>query len=82
MILKDPTLVEGIAGVWFYHLSASGRTGHPTLCGETRVMQTEAPLSTWGLKTHLNERFCEKCKEIYENMKLKRDEDNTERIII
>ena len=57
-------IVEGISGTWFYHLSEDGRTA---LCGDTRVMPTEIPLATWGLKTHLNERYCKQCHNEFIN---------------
>jgi hypothetical protein len=58
---KERTLVEGIAGTWYYHLSDDGRTA---LCGAA-VMISSAPESTWGYKSgHLNERYCSKCEAI------------------
>jgi hypothetical protein len=59
--LKERTLVEGISGTWYYHLSNDGRTA---LCG-ARVMPTGSRESTW--KKHysdLGERYCSKCDEI------------------
>lgn len=59
--LKERTLVEGISGTWYYHLSDDGRTA---LCGAA-VMISSAPESTWGYKSgHLNERYCSKCAGI------------------
>jgi hypothetical protein len=49
---------EGIRGTYHYHLSSPEK--YTALCGVV-VMQTEIPLSAWGTKTHLNERWCEKC---------------------
>lgn len=51
-------IVEGISGTWFYHLAIDERIA---LCGETRVMSTHVPVKIWGLKTHLNERYCSRC---------------------
>jgi hypothetical protein len=33
-------IVEGIASVWHYHLSETGKNGKPALCGNKNVMQT------------------------------------------
>jgi len=55
----DTTLVEGIAGTWYYHLAKDGRS----LCG-AKTMPTRISVVTWGLKTHINERYCSKCKEL------------------
>lgn len=53
---------EGISGTWFYHLSEDEHSIRG-LCG-AKTMRTEVPLSAWGYRGHLNERWCEKCKEI------------------
>ena len=58
-------IVEGIAGTWFYHLSETGKNGQPALCGNTRVMTTEAPLSTWGIKGNVPSKYCKECEEIW-----------------
>ncbi len=59
-------ITEGIGGTWFYHLSYEGKTTR-SLCGE-QVMQTSCPLDSWGYVGHLNERYCDKCKKIYDGM--------------
>jgi hypothetical protein len=56
-------IVEGIAGVWHYHLSESGKNGQPALCGNKEVMHTEVPLKAWGVKSHLNEKYCKECEK-------------------
>ena len=56
-------ITEGIAGTWFYHLSPKQRPFR-SLCGE-EVMPTSLPLNTWGMVTHLKERYCKKCYEAY-----------------
>lgn len=60
MMDADLRVVEGIAGTWFYHL----RRAHAevSLCG-AKVMMTGIPVSAWGTKTHLRERWCETCAE-------------------
>jgi hypothetical protein len=58
---KERTLVEGIAGTWYYHLSDDGRTA---LCG-ANVMPTGSLESTWKTHySHLHERYCSKCDAI------------------
>jgi hypothetical protein len=52
-------VAEGISGTWFYHLSCDEYSTR-ALCGE-RTMLTGVPLSAWGKRGHLNERWCDKC---------------------
>jgi len=59
-------VVEGVMGYYFYHLSETGKNGQITLCGTKQVMQTGIPVSAWGAKSHLNEKWCEKCWKIYQ----------------
>jgi hypothetical protein len=56
----DVVITEGIAGVWFYHLSQRGATTR-SLCGAP-TMPTMIPLSTWGHSSHLRERYCRHCE--------------------
>ena len=58
-------IVETVYGYYHYHLSESGKTHQPTLCGREDVMTTEIPLSIWGYVGHLNEKWCEKCWKIW-----------------
>jgi hypothetical protein len=58
-------VVEGILGYYFYHLSETGANGKPALCGNKEVMSTEVPITFWGKKSHLNEKWCKKCWDIY-----------------
>jgi hypothetical protein len=55
------TLWEGINGTFYYHVSIDGKKG---LCGD-EVMQTGIPLSAWGTKGNLNERYCTRCATIF-----------------
>jgi hypothetical protein len=57
-------IVEGIEGYYFYHLSESGKNMQQALCGNRNVMLTNLRLSSWGTKSHLNERYCKKCEEL------------------
>ena len=59
-------IVEGVAGVWFYHLSDTGKSGHPALCGEQDVMSTSLPITSWGYRGHLKERYCTTCQTLRE----------------
>lgn len=58
----DLYIVEGVESIWHYHLSKSGKSGQPALCGNNRVMSTLLKVSTWGTKGHLNESYCKKCE--------------------
>jgi hypothetical protein len=62
--MKELFIVEGVAGLYHYHLSLNGDNMKPALCGNTRVMHTGCKLSTWGLIGHLNEKYCKECEEI------------------
>ena len=65
-------IVEGAAGVWYYHLSESGKSGSPALCGNTQVMSTDIPISYWGIRGHLNEGYCKDCEKIFK-VKIERE---------
>jgi ferredoxin len=56
-------IVEGVAGMWHYHLSETGQNWQPTLCGNNRVMRTSLPLSKWGTVGHLKETYCKECEK-------------------
>ena len=67
--MKSLKIVEGVAGVWHYHLSETGHNGKPALCGNPKVMQTEVPLSSWMTPpSHLHETYCKECNDIYKEM--------------
>ncbi|WP_063023680.1 hypothetical protein [Nocardia niwae] len=55
-------LVEGRSGMWFYHLS-----DHPdclvALCGAA-TMTTSAGIDSWGVVTHVGERYCAECARL------------------
>lgn len=57
----EPTLLEGIAGIWHYHLPGDNGAA---LCGERRVMGTSAPVSTWRqwYPDHLPVSYCVECE--------------------
>lgn len=56
-------VVEGVSGVWFYHLATQDRL--QPLCDPSRlVMQTGIPLAAWGHRVgHLPEKYCDQCAE-------------------
>ena len=68
-------IVEGIASVWFYHLSETGRPAQPALCGETRVMQTLIPVTYWGKVSHIGEKYCHKCSELFKTNQIQQKGD-------
>jgi len=55
-------ITEGVSGTWFYHLSDVS-TNASGLCG-AKTMNTAIPLKSWGVRGHLNERWCATCAEI------------------
>ncbi|MCD6435265.1 MAG: hypothetical protein J7L15_02590 [Clostridiales bacterium] len=66
--MEDLTIKETVHGTFFYHLSR----GANLLCGNTELtMSTNLKLETWGLETHLNERYCKKCDAIFSREKKK-----------
>lgn len=56
-------IVEGIESVWYYHLSETGDNCKPALCGNRRVMRTSIPLKTWGMRSHIGEKYCSECEK-------------------
>jgi hypothetical protein len=62
-------IVEGVEGLWYYHLSETGKNGKPALYGNKNVMNTGLPLNTRGFKGHLNERYCRECEKKYRKAK-------------
>ena len=57
-------LVEGIAGHYVYHISETGENCKPALCGNKNVMKTGVRVSTWGMVSHLNEKYCKECERL------------------
>jgi len=53
-------VLEGIHGTWHYHLGPKELRVPTSLCGDV-VMTTSMPVSAWGTKTHINERWCSRC---------------------
>lgn len=55
-------VAEGVAGTWRYHLA---RTPYATraLCG-AETMPTHLPIGSWGVVTHLKERYCGTCEQM------------------
>jgi len=60
-LYADRTLLEGIAGIWHYHLADNSLKR--ALCG-AEVMATSIPETFWESRTHLKERYCLKCAEL------------------
>ena len=59
------TIRENISGYYLYHIADESNI---PLCKENNTMSTSLSLKSWGMKTHINERYCKKCNKIYQNM--------------
>ncbi len=58
--MPELQIVEGVESTWHYHLRREGEEA--ALCGNTRVMPTQIPLSCWGQKAdHIPESYCKEC---------------------
>ncbi len=65
-------IVETVIGYFSYHLSETGKNGSKPLCDcKTTMMHTGIPLSAWGVKSHLGEKWCKECWKIYQGMREK-----------
>ena len=56
---KQYIITEGILGYFHYHWSTTDKP-YISLCG-TETMKTSVPNEAWGVKTHIEEKYCEKC---------------------
>jgi hypothetical protein len=67
--MPTPKIVETTTGYYAYHLSESGKSGQPTLCGKTNVMSTALKdLKTWNTEpTHIRSKYCKACSEAASN---------------
>lgn len=54
------TIRESITGYYFYHIAKNNKP----ICGAENTMPTSLNLKSWGLKTHIGERYCKKCMKI------------------
>lgn len=59
---SEVIISEGINGTWHYHLSFNDCTAI-SLCGK-QTMASNAPRSSWGYQSHLNERYCKDCIDV------------------
>lgn len=60
--MSELRMVEGVSGVWFYHLT-NMESSATALCG-ARTMACGARLSSWGFKGHhghIKYGYCDKC---------------------
>ena len=63
---SDFMITEEAPGYFNYHISYKISFIEP-ICGKPVItMHTEIPMNTWGFVGHLNERYCEQCKELYD----------------
>lgn len=58
-------ITEGVSGVYLYHLGEVG-TNARGLCG-AQTMNTQIPMASWGVRGHLNEKWCASCAEMGAN---------------
>ena len=66
---RNLKIVEGVEGIWHYHLSETGKNGQPSLCGNKDVMFTQLPLRCWKMPGgHIPMSYCKKCDEICTNL--------------
>lgn len=72
-------VVEGISGIWFYHLQSDTCKPGLSLCNK-QVMRRNVRLEYWG-KTpkdyHIPEKWCRECPRIAEERGLGRIVDGT-----
>lgn len=61
LFLCQYRVVESIRGNFFYHLAVDEDN---TICGSKEFMERNLPIETWGMKTHLGERYCHQCDMI------------------
>lgn len=59
-------ITEEWTGYFYYHISYRNTYTIP-ICGkDITTMYTAIPLDAWGVVTHIKERYCPKCKELYD----------------
>lgn len=63
---------EGIENMYVYHIRLKDKN-YPgyfkAICG-VNLLGKELPLDFWGLKTHMNEKYCEECMKIFKREEL------------
>lgn len=59
--VPDISIHENLSGNFFYHIAKNDIP----LCGDERTMRRQLSLASWGIRTHLKEKYCEKCQEIW-----------------
>jgi len=65
---EDFMIVEGVEGYFYYHISPKDRYTHPLCDNKKLTMYTAIPLEAWGTVTHIRERYCDKCQQLYEEI--------------
>lgn len=66
-------MVEEAPGHFYYHIGVE-HNYTKSLCEKTiTMMPTEIPLDIYGMVTHLRERYCDKCKKIYDSIIERKD---------
>jgi len=58
-------IVESVYGTYVYHLSLTGKSYEPTLCGKRTVMTSISQLNTWNMApSHIPYKFCAHCHRV------------------
>lgn len=65
-------IAETATSTWNYHLRRVGPDGSlyltggapPALCGRSLGWDTSQPISSWGKKSHVPQRWCSDCEEV------------------
>ncbi|MFD8249728.1 hypothetical protein [Nocardia sp. NPDC059691] len=60
--MSNVRIVESRSSTWVYHLS-SDPTSLVALCG-AQTMTSPATLESWGVVTHVGERYCPQCARL------------------
>lgn len=58
---KEYKIRESIHGNFYYHISLDGNV----LCGNMNTMITRIPITAWGVVSHLHEKYCKECGELF-----------------
>lgn len=62
--LAKLVIAETPTSTWTYHLRQKDEEKYKALCGAKVGWDTELPVSTYGMTTHIGERYCAHCAEL------------------
>lgn len=54
------TVHENVSGNYFYHIAVDD----VPLCGRSSTMRRELRLESWGMVSHIGERYCKECERL------------------